>query len=210
MKQSVVVYNTQQRPLITGWREHNGKNLWHILLRPSPTNMPTLPTYNTISSLQVFSDYDLPSVDSLAQYFHEAAGFPVRDTWLRAFKFGNYSCWPELTYANAAKLCPSSDTNIIGNLVQSIQGVRSTKTKLVHSCHTPQLVGSPSKSYQELHIHTKHIRKLYTTTLGNSQFVPAVKINTSLFHITVILMSSLSPPSIQIRIHIDSLRATIS
>ena len=109
MKQSVVVYDPQQRPLITGWREHNGKNLWHILLRPSPTNMPTLPTYNTISSLQVFSDYDLPSVDSLAQYFHEAAGFPVRDTWLRAFKLGNYSCWPELTYANAAKLCPSSD-----------------------------------------------------------------------------------------------------
>ena len=106
-KQSVVVYDPQQQPIIIGWREHTGAKLWHIALRPSPTNIPTLPSTATRSSLQEFSAYNLPSVESLIRYFHTAAGFPVQDTWLRGIIYGNYSSWPGLTYSNTVKFYPS-------------------------------------------------------------------------------------------------------
>ena len=89
--------------------------------------MLTLPTDTTIVSLQVFSAYDLSSVEALVRYFHEAAGLPVQNTWLSTIKFGDYSSCPGITYANAAKLCPSSDETIMGNIAQSKKGLRSKK-----------------------------------------------------------------------------------
>ena len=59
-------------------------------------------------SLAAFSAYDLPSVAALVRYFHAVAGYPVKDTWLKAIKNGFYETWPGLTYANANKYCPIS------------------------------------------------------------------------------------------------------
>ena len=53
------------------------------------------------TNLKVYSAYDLPSVEALVWYFHAAAGFPVRTTWLKAIKMDNYRTWLELTLANA-------------------------------------------------------------------------------------------------------------
>ena len=60
---------------------------------------------------------------------HAAAGFPVKSTWLKAIKNGNFESWPELTYNNAAKYCPHSVETLKGHMVQSSQGVISTKKK---------------------------------------------------------------------------------
>jgi hypothetical protein len=49
-------------------------------------NLTSIPDAATRSTLQAFSAYDLPSVEALLKYFHVAAGFPVKDTWLRAIK----------------------------------------------------------------------------------------------------------------------------
>ena len=65
----------------------------------------------------------------LVIYFHAAARYPVRDTWLKAIKAGNYDSWPGLTYINATKYCPSADETIKGHMVQTRQGVQSTKPK---------------------------------------------------------------------------------
>ena len=72
--------------------------------------------------------------------FHAAAGYPVRDTWLKAIKTGNYDSWLVLTYTNATKYCPLADKNIKSHTVQTFQGVRSTKPK------NPSTIG-----FQELH-----------------------------------------------------------
>ena len=68
-------------------------------LLPSEDDLRPFTGTHTVSkaSLAVFSAYDLPSVDALVRYFHAAAGFPVRDTWLKAIKAGNYRSWPGLT-----------------------------------------------------------------------------------------------------------------
>ena len=54
-------------------------------------------------------------------------GFPVKSTWLKAIKKGNFESWPGLTYTNAAKYFPHSVENLKVHMVQSSQGVRSTK-----------------------------------------------------------------------------------
>ena len=43
--------------------------------------------------LDAFSAYDLPSFESLVRYFHAVAGFPVRDTWLKAIDRIQDSLW---------------------------------------------------------------------------------------------------------------------
>ena len=82
------------------------------------------------TTLEAYSTYDLPSVEALIRYFHTAAGYPVRSTWLKAISSGNYSSWPGLPLANSTKYCPSDAATIMGHLVQKRQGVRSTKPKL--------------------------------------------------------------------------------
>ena len=85
-KDAVIVYNPQQQPILSGWRETTGAKLWRISLNPDQAHLPIIPETATTSTLQAFSAYDLPSVEALVEYFHAAAGFPVRDTWLKAIK----------------------------------------------------------------------------------------------------------------------------
>ena len=58
---------------------------------------------------------------------HTAAGLTVKSTWLKAIKKGNFETWPVLTYTNASKYCPHTVDTIKGHMVQSLQGVISTK-----------------------------------------------------------------------------------
>ena len=58
---------------------------------------------------------------------HEASRFPVKSSWLKAIKKGNFATLPGLTYSNAAKYCPRAVETIKGHMVESSQGVRSTK-----------------------------------------------------------------------------------
>ena len=45
-----------------------------------------------------YSVYDLTSVEALVRYMHVVSGLPVKSTWLRAIKKGNFETWPGLTY----------------------------------------------------------------------------------------------------------------
>ena len=73
--------------------------------------------------------YDLLSLEAIMRYMHSAAEFPVKYTWLKAIKKGNFAKWTRLKYSNAAKYCPQSVETLKDHMVQSSQGVRSTKKK---------------------------------------------------------------------------------
>ena len=90
-----------------------------------------MPKNSHRNRLEAYSAYDLPSVEAPIRYFHAAAGYPVRSTWLTAISAANYSYWPGLTLTNATKYCPSATATIMGHLVQKRQGVRSAKPKLL-------------------------------------------------------------------------------
>ena len=74
-----------------------------------------------------YSVYDMPSVEALVRYMHAESGYPVKYTWFREIKKENFETWPGLTYSNAAKYCPRAVETVNGHMVQSLQGVRSTK-----------------------------------------------------------------------------------
>ena len=82
-------------------------------------------------NLKAYSAYDLPSVEALVRYFHAADGFPFRTTWMKSIKVGNYRTWTGLTLTNTTAYCPSADETIKGHIVQSRQGVHSTKPKIL-------------------------------------------------------------------------------
>ena len=135
-----------------------------IVLQPDEYNLPKIPNTVHRTTLEAYSAYDLPSVEALIRYFHAAAGYPVRSTWLTAISDGNYSSWPGLTLANATKYCPSAIATIMGHLVQKRQGVRSTKPKLpATSSPEPKL---PQLRSNGLHIQVTPISKLYTDNTG--------------------------------------------
>ena len=48
-----------------------------------------MPHTVNMTTLEVYSAYDLPSVAALIRYFHAAEEYPVRSTWLTAISNGN-------------------------------------------------------------------------------------------------------------------------
>jgi hypothetical protein len=47
--------------------------------------------------------YALASIAPALKYFHAAAGFPTKDTWLKAIECGNYKLLPGVTMTNVKK-----------------------------------------------------------------------------------------------------------
>ena len=84
---------------------------------------------------------------------------------LKAISAGNYSSWPGLTLANATKYCPSADATIMGNLVQKLQGVRSTKPKTPTTSSPDEPI--PRIRSNEIFIQVTPISKLYTDDIGH-------------------------------------------
>ena len=161
---AVIVRDTRFMPVLTGWRKNLGPRLCRISLQPNEENLTRMPNTAHRTTLEAHSAYDLPSVEALIRYFHAAAGYPVRSTWLKAISVGNYSSWPVLTLTNATNYCPSATSTIMGHLVQKRQGIRSTKPKNpATSSPIPQL---PQVRSNELHLQVTSISKLYTDDTG--------------------------------------------
>jgi len=52
---------------------------------------------------QANSIYDLPSTEQAIKWMHAICGYPVKSTWLKAIKAGNYVGWPMLNECNVQK-----------------------------------------------------------------------------------------------------------
>jgi len=170
---SVKIFDPTGRVILSGWRETIGAKLWRMALIPDaaalavvPDPPPLRPGAAQLATLSAYSAYDLPSVEALVRYLHAAAGFPVKSTWLKAIKAGNFASWPGLTFENASKYCPTAEETILGHLVQTRQGLRSTKPKppQPQSEAVPH-AEAPTKS-SEIHFKIEHISKLYTDDTG--------------------------------------------
>ena len=60
---------------------------------------------------------------------HGVCAYPVKSTWIKAIKAGNYVGWPMLTERNVTRYYPETNKTPKGHLNQSIKNVRSTKPK---------------------------------------------------------------------------------
>ena len=124
-KKDVVVISLEGKTILTGRREKNLPKIWRFALKPN--GQGKIDTATNLNTPAEHNAYDLPSLEDLVRYMHEAAGFTAKSTWLKATKKGNFSTWPGLTYTNAENYCPQSVENIQGHMLQSSQGVQSTK-----------------------------------------------------------------------------------
>jgi hypothetical protein len=89
---------------------------------------------------------------------HAVCGYPVKSTWLKAIKAGNYVDWPMLNEQKVHKYYPETTETVKGHLNQTRKNVRSTKTKPtpLETCDTSQLHG---KKVQDVYTETYRVRK---------------------------------------------------
>ena len=165
----VSVLNKSNRPILTGWREASGSRLWRIPITENP-NPQTSPSPTHIAT----NAYTIPTTKELIAYYHAAAGYPVKSTWLAAIKAGNYATWPGLTTTRASKHYPDTIATPKGHMISTRQGLRSTtKTSENATMHTGEnrTHNTPtgpacSTTHNIVHINTSHINKLYTDDTG--------------------------------------------
>jgi hypothetical protein len=75
----------------------------------------------------------LRTKEQLCDYFHRAAGHPVKKTWLAAIKAGEYATWPGLTYELVSNHLYDTEETAMGHLHKRRQNIRSTKIKPVQN-----------------------------------------------------------------------------
>ena len=88
-KKDVTVLSPEGKPILRGWREKKLPRLWSFALKPNNNSIKDYTTTNQTSPAD-HSAYNLPSIESLVRYMHAAAGLPVKYTWLKAIKKGNF------------------------------------------------------------------------------------------------------------------------
>ena len=88
-KQDVTIISPEGKPILQGWIEKKLPRLWRFALKPNDRGEQKYTTTNQ-KRPEAHSVYDLPSVEALVRYMHAAEGFPVKYTWLKAIKNGNF------------------------------------------------------------------------------------------------------------------------
>ena len=102
-KNNVTVFSPECKTILTVWIEKKLPRLCRFALKPNDNIITDYTTTNQ-KTPAAHSAYDLPSIEALVRYMHAAAGFPVKYTWLKAIKKGNFETWPGLTYSNAGNI----------------------------------------------------------------------------------------------------------
>ena len=85
MKKYVTALSPKGKAVLTGWREKKIPRLWRLSLKPTEQLIKDYTTTSQTTPV-AHSDYDLPIVEALVRYMHEASGLPVKSTWIKATK----------------------------------------------------------------------------------------------------------------------------
>ena len=73
--------------------------------------------------------YDLPTTEEAIRWMHEVCGYPVKSTWIKSIKAGNFTGWPIRNKLNVDKYYPETTETPKGHLNQTRKNVRSTNPK---------------------------------------------------------------------------------
>ena len=102
-------------------------NTQTVLLRRPPSEfLPRRPP----PTEAICNVYELKTQPELVRYYHAAAGFPTKPTWLAAIKNNHYASWTGLTYEGVSKYYPESEETWKGHGKKVKSGLRSTKRNI--------------------------------------------------------------------------------
>ena len=109
--------------------------------------------------------YNLKAKPELIRYYHAAAGFPTKPTWIKAIKNGHYRKWPGLYAADAAKYFPESNEMWKGHGRKIKSGLRSTKQLVQEEQEHDPEPPMPTESatfVKEFDLHDEMERKIFS------------------------------------------------
>ncbi len=103
---------TADKPPVLEAYRCNLTGLWKLPLHTEETATNKDPPHN--EAINVI--FDLPSARQNFLWYHAAAGFPPKETFIRAICNGNYATWPKLTVQLIHKYMPDLDETAKGHL----------------------------------------------------------------------------------------------
>ena len=144
-KDEDILITCKGEPLLIGVRDRNGR--YRIpLVQTRGQWQPRKPSKKAKRILrEANSVYDLPSTEQAIKWMHAVCGYPVKSTWLKAVKAGNYVGWPMLTEKNVNKYYPETKETPKGHMAQSRKNKRSTKAKPMKEHKSTQLIGKKER-----------------------------------------------------------------
>ena len=122
--------------VMTGWRCPQ-TGLWRVPFRQQWDN----PNTDTLLMSQEATDvilkrregadprefvnsvYELPNLEQVVAWYHAAAGYPTKTTWLKAIEAGLYATWPLLTAKAVRKHYPEMKETPKGHMKRVKSGV---------------------------------------------------------------------------------------
>lgn len=158
-KEEDVLITCKGQPILIGVRDEHGR--YRIpLVQQKGRWQPRPPKKRVNEKLQqANSVYDLPSIEQAIKWMHAVCGYPVKSTWIKAVKAGNFIGWPLLTTKNIAKYYPETDETTKGHMNQTQKNVRSTKTKATpfETCNSANKLRG--KKEQDVYVKTYDVRE---------------------------------------------------
>ncbi len=128
-KEEEVLITCKGEPILIGIWDNQGQ-YWIPLMQQWGHWQPQCPSKQAWKVLRhANSIYDLPSTKQAIKWMHAVCGYPVKSTWLKAIKAGNYVGWPMLTERNVQKYYPKTIKTAKGHLNWTRKNVQSTKVK---------------------------------------------------------------------------------
>jgi hypothetical protein len=116
---------TADKPPVLEADRCNLTGLWKLPLHPEGIAANKEPPHDEAINII----FDLPSASQNFFWYHTAAGFPPKETFIKAVRNGNYATWPKLTVRLIHKYMPDLDETAKWHLKGQRQGVRLTKQK---------------------------------------------------------------------------------
>ncbi len=118
-KEEDVLMTCKGEPILIGIQDNQGR--YRILLMQQRGHwQPRRPSKQAQKALrQVNSIYNIPYTEQAIKWMHAICGYPVKSTWLKAIKVGNYIGWPMLTERNVQKYYPKTTKTAKGHLNQT-------------------------------------------------------------------------------------------
>ncbi len=100
---------TANKPSVLSAPRCNTSGLWTLSLATNYSNCDHTTESQRTTNEQASAVFDLPSTRQTFLWYHAAAGFPTKETFLRAVHKGNYATWPKLTMHMIHNHFPDSD-----------------------------------------------------------------------------------------------------
>ena len=157
-KEEDVLITCKGAAILIGKRDERGR--YRIPLTQNHGHwQPRMPTKGARKFLQqANSVYDLPSTEEAIKWMHAVCGYPVKSTWIKAVKAGNYVGWPLLNERTVRKYYPETVETPKGHKNQTRKNVRTTRDQPTSWAHQQEQLAVGQSS--DLKISTRGTRAI--------------------------------------------------